>query len=278
MTIIMTKNAYRVQDAQLLHLGHFTGPVTRIVSRTRRIDECQMIVVSGGVYVATVDTPLGRQRIRAQAGDVVLWPARSEDTDESVPNQPLRCVNIFLRWPHPPPDLPFLVRDLDHLIDRLVHRLLAVTHDPAGRTVPGDAANAFLAAMLAEFVALAQAVADPLVRRVADYTEQNIHRPIRLEELARHIGLEKNHFGRKYKALTGRTPIEDVQRRKAIYAKYMLQETPERTLQNLAGYVGVRNAATLSRLLSRHAGASARDIKRAVRYSQDIGDAEGNAE
>jgi AraC-like DNA-binding protein len=265
MTIIMTKNAYSVRNAHLLHLGHFAGPATRIFSRNRRIDECQMIVVTGGVYVATVDTPRGRQRIRAQAGDVVLWPARSEDTDESVPNQPLRCINIFLRWPHPPPDLPFLVRDTDHLIDRLAHRLLAVTHDPAGKALLGDAANAFLAAMLAEFVALAQAVADPLLRRVADYTEQNIHRPIRLEELARHIGLEKNHFGRKYKALTGRTPIEDVQRRKAIYAKYMLQETPERTLQNLAGYIGVRNAATLSRLLTRHAGTSARDIKRAAR-------------
>ncbi len=157
------------------------------------------------------------------------------------------------------------MRDSDHLIDRLAHRLLAITHGPAGKALPGDAANAYLAAMLVEFIALAQAVADPLLRRVADYTEQNIDRPIRLQELARYVGLEKNHFGRKYKALTGRTPIEDVQRRKAIYAKHMLLETPSRTLANLAGYVGVRNAATLSRLLTRHAGTSARDIKRATR-------------
>lgn len=269
----MTEIACSVQNVRMLHLGYFTGPANRVFSRTRRSDECQMIVVTGGLYVATVDTPRGRERIRAQAGDVVLWPAHSEDTDESVPNQPLRCVNIFLRWPQPPPDLPFLVRDSDHLVDRLTHRLLAIAHDPAGKALPGDAANACLAAMLVEFVALAHAGADPLLRRVADYTEQNIDRPIRLEELARHVGLEKNHFGRTYKARTGRTPIEDVQRRKALYAKYMLQETPERTLQNLAGYVGVRNAATLSRLLARHAGISARDIKKAAR--EECGGAHG---
>lgn len=265
MRTIMTENDSRVRDAQLLHLGFFTGPATRVISRCRRLEECQLIVVIGGVYVATVDTPRGRERVCAQAGDVVLWPPGSEDTEESVTNQPLRCINIFLRWPHPPPDLPFRVHDTEYVIAPLAHRLLAIAHDPAGKTFLGDAADAYLAAILAEFVSRVQAVTDPLLAKVAEYTEQNIRRPIRLAELARHVGLEKNHFGRKYKALTGRTPIEDVQNRKAIYAKHMLLETPGRTLQNLAEYVGIRQAATLSRLLIRHTGTSAREIKRAAR-------------
>jgi AraC-like DNA-binding protein len=261
----MTQTTPCVRGARLLHLGFFTGPATQIISRSRRTDECQLIVVTGGVFIATVDTPRGRQHIRAQAGDVVFWPTHSEDTEESEQGKPLRCISIFLRWPHPPPDLPFRVRDAEHLLDRLAHRLLAITHDPAGKSILADAANAYLAALLAEFVRLAQAVADPLLARVAEFTEQNIHRPIRLEELARLVELEKNHFGRKYKALTGRTPIEDVQRRKAIYAKHMLLETPSRTLANLAKYVGIRDAATLSRLLTRYTGTTARDIKRAAR-------------
>jgi hypothetical protein len=52
--------------------------------------------------------------------------------------------------------------------------------------------------------------------------------------------------------------------RKAAYAKHILLLTPSRTLSNVAGFVGVRDASKLSRLLTRHAGASARDIKKAA--------------
>jgi len=261
----MTDHAPCAKGAHLLHLGFFKGPSSRVLSRCRRTAECQLIVVTGGVYVATVDTARGRERIRAEAGDVVFWPSATEDTDESEPDQPLCCINIFFLWPHPPADLPLAVHDTEHVIDLLTHRLLAAVHDPAGRTALDDEADAYLAAILAEFASLAKAVEDPMLARVAEYTERNIDRPIRLEELARLVRLEKNHFGRKYKALTGRTPIQDVQRRKATYAKHMLLETPSRTLANLAKYVGVRDAATLSRLLTRYTGASARDIKKAAR-------------
>ncbi len=261
----MFESTYRVGNAKLVHIGYFSGPSTRVFSRCRRAAECQIIVITGGAYVATLDDERGQERILAKTGDVVLWPAGSEDTDESVENQPLRCINIFLRWPHPPAKLPFLVRDTEHLIERLTCRLLALVHDPTGTTLSNDAANGYLAAILAEYVHLAKHVKEPMLAKVVEYTERHINRPIRLEELARYVGLDKHHFGRKYKALTGRTPIEDVQCRKAIYAKHMLQEAPSRTLNDLARYVGVRNAATLSRLLIRYAGASARDIKRTAR-------------
>ncbi len=195
----------------------------------------------------------------------MFWPIGSEDTDESESGRPLRCISIYLRWPHAPPDLPFVVRDTNHVIDLLANRLLDAAHDPAGRARLGASLDAYLAAMLAEYVALARTAADDMLARVTQFIEGNIHRPIRLEELARHAGLEKHHFGRKYKQLTGRTPIQDVKRRKAAYAKHILLLTPGRTLSNIAGLVGVRDASKLSRLLTRHAGASARDIKHTAR-------------
>ncbi len=260
----MSRNPSKRIDVRFLDGEFFTGPAQRVLSRIRRLTVAQLIVVTGGVYSTTIHTEHGVQKIRAQAGDVVFWPDGQERTDESESGRPLRCFSIYLRWSHPPPNLPFVVRDVNHVLDLLANRLIATAHDPADKARLGPSLDAYLAAMLAEYLALARTAADDLLAKVTQYTEEHIHQPIRLEELARHIGLEKHHFGRKYKQLTGRTPIQDVWRRKAAYAKHILLLTPSRTLRNVAGFVGVRDASKLSRLITRYTGTTARDIKKAA--------------
>lgn len=151
------------------------------------------------------------------------------------------------------------------MIDLLGNRLLALAHEPARKGALGAEADAYASAILAEFICRARAMENAMLDRVAKYTEEHIRGPIRLADLARCVGLEKNHFGRKYKQLTGRTPIQDVKRRKAAYAKHILLLTPTRTLRSVGSYIGVQNTSTLSRLFTRYAGASVRDIKRAAR-------------
>jgi transcriptional regulator GlxA family with amidase domain len=193
------------------------------------------------------------------------WFDPNAPPDQSEEGRPLRSIVIWVRWPLPSLRLPFRVHDADQVIALLAQRLLVLAHEPARKTVLCAEADAFVSAILAEFVLRARTAEDEFLSRIARYTEEHIHGPIRLNDLARHAGLEKHHFGRKYKQLTGRTPMQDVKRRKAAYAKHVLQLSPSRTLSSIIGLVGVKNTATLSRLLSRHAGASARDIKRAAR-------------
>ncbi len=231
-------------------------------------DLTRLIVVVSGVYRATVDTARGRQYIRAEPGHVVLWPRGTEDTDESEPGKPLRCLCMELHWPNMPPDLPFMVRDSEHMIDLLANRLLARAHDPVRKGVLDWVAHAYLAALLAEFVVLTEAAADNLLARVAQYTEEHMQERIRRAELARHVGMDPDHFGRKYRQLTGRTPLEDVRRRKAAYAKHVLHLSPAWPLERVAKLAGIRDASALSRLLKQYAGTSARDIKRAAKSNR----------
>ena len=248
----MTNNSNSLRSivAKALDVCLFTGPSQRVLSRIRH-SPAQLIVVTGGAYTATVDTKGGRQQIRAAAGDVVFWPAGVDHTDGSEEGKPLHCITVWLNWCNPPPDLPFVVRDTEHVIDLLANRLLTLAHEPARRTVLGAEADAYLSAIVAEFICRAQTAGDALLARVTYYTEEHIHGPIRLEDLARHVGLEKHHFGRKYRQLTGRTPIQDVKRRKAAYAKHVLQLSPGRTLSSVGALVGIRDVATLSRSLER---------------------------
>lgn len=226
-------------------------------------------VVAGGVYKATFDCESGRRTIRAEAGDVVFWPVGSENTDESDSGRPLHCTAIYLRWPGAPADLPRVVRDTDHVLDLLARRLLDAVHSPPRKAGLGAVADAYLGAMLAEFLTLAEAATqNDMVSRVMRYTEEHIREPIFLADLARCACLEKHHFARKYKQLTGRTPLKDVRLRKADHARRTLLHDPLHNLTSVAPLVGVRDASALSRLLRRDAGISARDIKRASKMKR----------
>lgn len=263
----MTNNSINLKlaEAKALDVCAFIGPSQRVLSRQKNYPAHQLIVVTGGVYMAEVDGKRGRETIRAEAGDAVFWPAHADHTDQSVEGRPLKSIVIWARWSLPSLRLPFRVHDADQVIALLAQRLLVLAHEPARKTLLGPEADASVSAILAEFVLRARTAEDEFLSKVARYTEEHIHGPIRLEELARHAGLEKHHFGRKYKHLTGRTPMRDVKHRKAAYAKHVLQLSPSRTLSSVLSLVGVKDTATLSRLLTRHAGASARDIKKAAR-------------
>jgi hypothetical protein len=58
-----------------------------VLSRIRHTAAAQIIVVVSGVYKATFDSEQGPQTVSAEAGDVIFWPARSEDPDECEPGR-----------------------------------------------------------------------------------------------------------------------------------------------------------------------------------------------
>jgi len=255
----------KLNHTKVLDVCHFIGPSQRVLSRQKGSPAHQIIVVTGGVYKASVDSDRGHETIRAEAGDVVFWPAHVEHTDQSEEGHPLRCIVIWVHWPLPSLRLPFNVHDTNQIIAALAQRLLVLAHEPARKTVLGEEADAFVSSILAEFILRSRTAEDELLSKIARYMEEHIQGPVQLDDLARHAGLEKHHFGRKYKQLTGRTPMQDVKHRKAAYAKHILQLNPQWTLSSVLSLVGVKDTATLSRLLTRHVGASARDIKKAGR-------------
>jgi AraC-like DNA-binding protein len=158
-----------------------------------------------------------------------------------------------------------MVHDADHLLDLLAQRLLMLSHNSTRPTTWHHEANAFLAAMVAEFMDLARRYSTDLVAQVMRYTEEHMDQRIRLADLARHAGLEKSHFGRKYRQLTGRSPMQDVLRQKASLAKHILWGIPNTNLKYVAQRIGLPDGTKVSRLLKQYAGVSARDIKKAAR-------------
>ena len=247
-----------VLPVRLLGVRFFRTPSHHVASP--RFEEYgELIVMLGGIYRAHLAGSRPADRLEAKAGDVLYWPARTKRIEENEPRQPAQCIVISVRWTSPEWALPQMIHDREGIIRILAQRLLLVTDQPGA--YPRAVQNAYLSAIIAEHLRLAGLVADDLAMRVARYTEENIAMPFRLAELARHIGLDPHHFGRRYRQLTGITPMQFVRRRRAEYAMGMLLTHPGRPLKDIAPRVGVAEERQLRRLLKRFTGMTVRDMK-----------------
>ncbi len=247
-------------NAKLLSIHRFTSPAKAV--RTRRVDErAELIVITGGVYRAFQPGQRSREPlIEARAGDVVYWPEGCERDEENDPANPTRCVAVYFRWADPMPELPSLVHDNQQLIRMLADTLVAMKD--AMPPPPPALRNGYLVGMLAEYARLSRLLVGHLEREVARYAEEHMSEPIRVGELARHFGLGKHHFGRKYKAQTGRTPMADVRRIKAEHARGMLATDTRFHLKEIAPRIGVRDEHQVSRLIKRCIGEPVRELRK----------------
>jgi len=100
------------------------------------------------------------------------------------------------------------------------------------------------------------------VRKVADYVDTHLGRPIRNDELAALARLTPSHFGRVFRNTTGEPPHEYVIRRRVERAQGLMLTT-ESSLSDIAQDCGLADQSHLTRLFRRMVGESPRAWRRA---------------
>jgi len=257
----MSKSSIQIfEGLNLEGIYFFKAPSRKILSKCLNNKYCQFIVILSGSYKAYPENK--KADIVAGPGDIIFWYAGEKRVEENDLSNPTKCFSIYFEWPNPVISLPNCCKDRTLLISRLSEILLEIKGISYMPDLIRPLSNAYLTAIVAEYIRSSQLNKDPLVNEVAKYVEEHMSEPIKLADLAKHVGLEAHHFGRKYKALTGHTPMYDVKHRKIEHAKGMLLLKPYRTLANIAERVGIRDAFRLSRLISRYTGLSAREIRK----------------
>jgi len=240
-------------------INPFVSAPRRIVSESYSPDVDFMLVMLSGVYFAQTSAGGRRQSIEARAGDVVFWPAGVTRTEHNDPNDPMHVLAMTFRWPHAPPDVPRMVHDRQRLITHVAQSMQSVMDS----FLPYRLAmlDAYAGTILGEYLRLADTQHCELVTKVARYATQHLSRGITLRDLARNAGLETRYFGRRYKQLTGRTPMQDVARIRIEFAVGILHNSPELPLKAVAYRVGMANSHVLSRALRKHLNMTSRQIR-----------------
>jgi len=250
----------RSGDIVLLSAHFFEAKTPREQAPTLRNENMdELIVMLGGIYRAWQSASDKKSQIEAHAGDVVYWPKKQSRVEASDPRDPMRCIAIYFTWTRPTIRNRVLVHDNDGLIRILANRLLNLRTAPL--PIPASASGQYVAAITAELFYLLSSHIDSLVGHVAQYVETHMSEPFNLTALAAEVGLQRHHFGRRFKALTGITPMEYVRRRKADHALNSFLADPGHRGNEIAAAVGVRNTHQLRRLLKTYYGLSVRDIR-----------------
>ena len=105
---------------------------------------------------------------------------------------------------------------------------------------------------------------DTLLNDALQFLKENSSKPVRIETLAKTLGLSPVQFTRKFKSYTGITPTEFLTNLRLLKARKLLLET-DLTLDNIAVECGYQSGFYLSRIFSKNYNMSPSNFRKTYR-------------
>jgi AraC-like DNA-binding protein len=215
----------------------------------------EMILVLRGEQYALIKG----KRFHAVAGDILFFPAHIAHEEWSS-----RLVDTYFmsfEWPDSPMgDTPIHVKDYKGRIRVLMEWTMSETHIHTPLTP--ELHRGLLHALLTQFLRLWMYTEDDFIERIRQFMEKHISEPVRLEDIAKQAGMSKFHFVRKYRRLTGRTPMQDIRILRLERARQLALGT-SLPLKEIAEKVGLTDVYYMSRLFRRYFSISPGSLRRA---------------
>jgi len=198
----------------------------------------------------------------AVAGDILLYTAHTPHEDWAEGDNTVMTWACGFEWNGFGPDEPVYRRDTDGNVQHLAEQLTGwylrgLNVEPELQHPEG---SRLLRALLVELERLAPFKKNALVDKVRAFISSKISEPLTLDDLAAVACMSKYHFIRQYKALTGRTPMDDVKSLRVEEARRLIVTT-NLPLHKIAPQVGITNEYHLSRLLKDHLGVGVRELR-----------------
>jgi transcriptional regulator GlxA family with amidase domain len=114
--------------------------------------------------------------------------------------------------------------------------------------------------IVAEYLRLTSVREDPLSTQIRSFMRSRLAEPLTLDILAKHAGMSKYHFARRYKTATGHPPMQDLRTMRLHRARQLLLTTDLSRVQ-IAAETGFCDEYHLSHSFRQKLGVCPRDIR-----------------
>jgi AraC-like DNA-binding protein len=241
---IWQKLRMRFDSAELLYTGQVEPRKNWSIPLHSHAYHQLIVPIRGRIHVRILNRDL-----TAACGELLWYAAGVAHAERSDPGDPVETLFFGFSWPDAPADLPALVADRDGRGQQLAKWLR--TNDEVHADMRAEFDVSFLRALVVEYVRLATHDADPLIARVRGFMRRNLAKPLTLPDLAAHARMSRYHFVRKYRQLTGRTPMNDLREMRLQAAREMILTT-DSPLKEVAPACGLTDEYHLSRSFRRY--------------------------
>jgi len=211
-----------------------------------------IVVLDGAMEVQTDDG-----RVRGEPGDLLFYRATCAHEELADRARPVSTFFIaFQADASVVGGFPWRLRDADARVRQMVSWL--VRDCAAG--VPAEELTPLLRALLRELERLNASPIDPWLADLRGHMQRNLAKPVYLDDLARRARMSKFAFVRKFKRLSGRTPMRELQVLRVNQARAMLLASGL-PVKAIAAAVGLNDEYQLSKLFRRHLRLSPREMR-----------------
>jgi AraC-like DNA-binding protein len=250
------KLAVKPPALEFLH-GDEVAPNPRWSMPAHRHSFHELIVVMSGVIRANV----AGQSIRGEAGDLLFYQAGRVHEEASDLKAPVNTFFVAFKADDKLPEFPLRLRDTDGRVRQMI--IWLVRDYQANASMTGQH-GALLQAMVAELRRLCASPVDPWLLELRAHLQDNLAQTIYLDDLARRSGLSKFGFARKFKRMSGRTPMQELRLMRLNQARTMML-TSGLPMKDIAPAVGLGDEYQLSKLFRRQFLISPREMRGTVR-------------
>lgn len=213
----------------------------------------ELIVVLGGRMLLET----AERTLRAGPGDLLFYHAGHAHKETADPRDPVNSLFISFRATEA------VVADFGlhmHDAEGRVRQMLTWLVRDARAGVAATQLQPLFRAALSEVRRLQASPPDPWLEDLRRHMQQNLARAVYLDDLARHARMSKFGLVRKFKRLSGRTPMLDLQLMRLNQARAMMLASGL-PVKAIAPAVGLNDEYQLSKLFRRHFGLSPRELR-----------------
>jgi AraC-like DNA-binding protein len=253
------------QDLYPIAMGYYPHAINHVMNRTSHDNHLLMYCTQGKGWVTT-----GKQSLQVKSGDLLCLPqgiAHSYGADNSDP--------WTIYWVHYSGALSadynnFFAGDNTVIKIGIQPRLRADFEALFGLRKAGYSTVEFVygASQLRQMLSYVAVLAKRRLYKqsrfnlddIEELMTMHIHRSLDLESLAAQAQLSKYHFSRKFKQLTGHSPIQHFLHLKIQHACLLL-DTSNSSIKHIAIELGYGDAYYFSRLFKQVMGLSPRDYR-----------------
>ncbi len=205
----------------------------------------------------------GKMRLRTPGADLIagpghllFYPSGLMHEEISIADDAVHTLFLCFRGPAAALGLPLCLEDRHGRIRQMA---MWLRHDlQNGRDV--KSCHSIFDAILDEWRLLAGEPTEPWVLKLRAYMREHLARKLSLDLLARQGGLSRFAFVRKYRQLTGKTPMAELRLIRLNEAQQLLLSS-HRPLKDIAEKVGLGDEFQLSKLFRRYFGLPPRDFR-----------------